>query len=510
MKLNNKAQRFGGRVTETTTYNGAPAYRQSADLELVRLVVTCMFGEPKFYESGDDRITRMNELVSELVRTGKADFVAKLGVYARKVMNMRTVSIALQVILAKQLRNHNVKLPLLRKAITATISRADEITDTYAYALSEFGSKNKVPQAIKKGVADSFYKFDEYQFAKYNRGTEVKLRDVLRITHAKPQNHKQNIIFNRIINDELKTPDTWETKISTEGSNTENWQEVANNPKTGFMALLRNLRNFVNHDVDLTKVISRLTNEEEVRKSKQLPYRFYTAYKELGGDIGSISYSSYDTIKVNGKLLAALETAFDISIDNIPDLGDTILVVDVSGSMASPISNKSTIRMVELAAVYASAVWSASVRRGRDSMIVAFADIGKVITPRSHRSTALSVATSILDEVNRIGYGTNVNSAWQAAKNAKLTGNTIMLFTDMQFNRFKSWNGRSELEPENYGVANNSTNKVLFDLQGYAANPFTEISGWTQLSGWSDKVFDLLTTSDKSDEIIRTVNNYTF
>lgn len=36
---------------------------------------------------------------------------------------------------------------------------------------------------IKHGLANAFGKFDEYQFAKYNRDGAVKLRDVLFLTH---------------------------------------------------------------------------------------------------------------------------------------------------------------------------------------------------------------------------------------------------------------------------------------------------------------------------------------
>lgn len=509
MRLNQKAPRYGGRVTPTRTYEGAPAYKQNAELELVRLVTTFMFGEGSFYEGADARISRMRKLINELVRGGKAGFVARLGVYTRKQMNMRTVSIAIQVELARALRDNGMSLEVLRNAVATTISRADEITEMYAYALQTFGSKNKVPQAIKKGVGDSFNKFDEYQFAKYNRKNEVKLRDVLRITHARPKNDRQSNVFEAIINDTLKTPDTWETKISTGGSTTENWQEVADSPKTGYMALLRNLRNFVDNGVDLTNVIKRLTNPQEVRKSKQLPYRFFTAYKELGGSLGARGYGYFghravqdSSARAHPQLLAALETAFDLSVQNIPDLGDTLLVVDTSGSMHSSISSNSNIMMIELAAVYAAAVWSASVTRGNNSMIVAFATNGKVINPMSARTPALQVAKQIIREGEGLGGGTNVDSAWSAASRAGLTGDTVMVFTDMQFNGYGL---RSSMNVEHYNITKRRTQKVLFDLRGYQANPYTEIDGWHQLSGWSDKVFDLLETKNLT-QVITDIN----
>lgn len=49
------------------------------------------------------------------------------------------------------------------------------------------------------------------------------------------------------------------------------------------MALLRNLRNILTHRVNgylRRTLILRLQSEKEVALSRQLPFRFYSAYKE--------------------------------------------------------------------------------------------------------------------------------------------------------------------------------------------------------------------------------------
>ena len=46
--------------------------------------------------------------------------------------------------------------------------------------------KKKLSAQVKKGLAQAFAKFDEYQFAKYNRDGDVKLRDVMFLCHPKP------------------------------------------------------------------------------------------------------------------------------------------------------------------------------------------------------------------------------------------------------------------------------------------------------------------------------------
>jgi len=111
-------------------------------------------------------------------------------------------------------------------------------------------------------------------------------------------------------------------------------------PKMGLMARVRNLRNLTKHDVDLDYTIKCLTDANAVKKSKMLPFRWYSAYRELGGSgIEANNHWYYKEpakpdVMASPHLLAALEDAFDMSVSNLPDLGDDVLiVVDQSGSM---------------------------------------------------------------------------------------------------------------------------------------------------------------------------------
>ncbi|WP_212648261.1 TROVE domain-containing protein [Deinococcus hopiensis] len=75
---------------------------------------------------------------------------------------------------------------------------------------------------------------------------------------------------------------SWEQVISREGSTPLTWAKVA--PTMGYMALLRNLRTLVTLKVGedvLQRVARRLADPEEVAASRQLPFRFYSAYNAL-------------------------------------------------------------------------------------------------------------------------------------------------------------------------------------------------------------------------------------
>jgi len=123
-------------------------------------------------------------------------------------------------------------------------------------------------------------------------------------------------------------------------------------PHMGYMALIRNLRNFEKagiSDEAKAKVVSRIQDEDEVSRSRQFPFRFYSAYKH-SSDFG---------------YAGALEKALDMSVANIPVLpGRTLVLIDDSGSMTGGnYSKRSTMTYAEQAKLFGVAL--AKRNRGR-------------------------------------------------------------------------------------------------------------------------------------------------
>lgn len=508
----------------TITFEGASSFEKGYEMELYQAVVTTLFGEGKFYENSDERGKRLTRLVNRCVENGKAEFVAKLAIYARERMNLRSVPLFLIVTLAKSLRSvDGAEYGNLRATVTRVIQRADELREMFAAAEAIFGDptnnkkfKRVVPRALLKGIGDAFNKFDAYQLKKYSGGKgSIKFTDVMRVVHPTPMNAEKSELFAQVMNDTLPAIETWETKISGEGSTQENWQVIADSPKTGYMAKLRNLRNFTKNNVDMTNVINHLTNPVAVANSKQLPFRFYTAYRELGGETTRCNsyyggYGGYgDTEKVKGspEILAALEDAFDLAVINLPDLGDDVLIIaDQSGSMWSPISNKGTVMCTEIAAVLATAVWYNQIHLGKKAMVAGFACRGKIYN-WSKRTSALSAAKQMMN--TSLGGSTNIESAWQAAKKANLKPNTIIVLSDMQMTGSQGcWGYDKLMNPEDYGLADKNTLKISVDLQGYNNTPFAVNNGWYQLAGWSEKLFSFVAAMRNPGDAVKLIKSY--
>ena len=275
----------------TTNHEGALAWRMTPEWELYTTVVTTMGVEDKFYESGDERVRR----IADLVRKVEPEFVAQLAVYTREEMHLRSVPLLLLV----ELDCCHQGDTLVSKAVGRTIQRADEITELLMCYLWRTGKPDLsgLSNQLRKGLAEAFNKFDEYQFAKYNRkNREVTLRDALALVHPKPKDDRQADIFRKIKSDTLETPVTWETELSAVGqrhfdseeekeeAKREVWRKLVQSHRLGYMATLRNLRNMLKLGMDeetMQMVCDYIANPEAVRKSKQLPFRFLSAFLEL-------------------------------------------------------------------------------------------------------------------------------------------------------------------------------------------------------------------------------------
>ncbi len=163
------------------------AYRLSPEWQLYTATVTSSLND-KFYEKADTRVELLRGLIAQCHPT----FVAQLAIYARRQMNMRSIPLVLAVELAKVHSGDST----VSKMVSGIVQRADEITELLAYyqlANQRQGAKklNRLSKQFQSGLQAAFNRFDEYQFAKYNRDAEVKLRDALFLVHPKAKDEAQ-------------------------------------------------------------------------------------------------------------------------------------------------------------------------------------------------------------------------------------------------------------------------------------------------------------------------------
>lgn len=484
---------------------GGEAYKTSPELELYSAVVTSSLTN-NFYEKAGDKLKRITRLIKKVDPV----FVAKLAVYAREQMHLRSIPLVLVTELSKVHNGDN----LIGITTSRVIQRADEITELLAYyqlSNARSGEKklNKLSKQIQKGLAEAFYKFDEYQFAKYNRQTEVTLKDALFLTHPKANSEVQQELFGKIVNDELETPYTWEVELSNLGQQhfeseklradavRDKWEELICSGKLGYMALLRNLRNILQAGVSpeaIKCVAERLSDARAVRKSKQLPFRYFSAYREL--EALKLNYVSY--------LMDALEKAILVSAENISgfDLSTkALLAADVSGSMFSQVGGKSKVRCYDIGLILSMLLAAKS-----DNVFTGiFGSSWKQVN--LSKSNILANAGKLDRMEGSVGYSTNGYLVVEDLIKRRIVMDKVLFFTDLQL--WNSYGGNNSLRASwlNYKrqVAPNAK-LYLFDLAGYGATPLSvERNDVFLIAGWSDKIFDVMTAIETRKDAIKLI-----
>lgn len=474
---------------KTTNRCGWPAYQQGDEERLVSAVLTCLVGEPKYYGSTDNDIVKLALSIAEK----NPKFIASLAVYARREFHMRSVSHMLTAILAYSCKGKNGKIT--RSVFPAVVVRPDDMTEILSCYLVLFSKP--IPNALKKGLSDALTKVGEYGLAKY-RGERnaLKMRDLIRLIHPKPLDDKQSDLWRRLIADELETPATWETELSRDDGVDKKikWEKLINENKLGYMALLRNLRNLILADVSqecMQKIYTKLSDKDEVKKNKLLPFRYLSAYKEL-----------QRVDKASSKIFDVLEEALELSIDNMEKFkGVTAVVVDVSGSMDTLVSSKSKMTCAEiglLLGVMASKLCE-------EHFFLTF-DTGLYRPKITTKGGILTQVKSI--EVN--GGGTNVSLPFQCLLDTKIKVDRILLLSDNQANcgirKYQS------IVDEYIKVINKDVVIHAVDMQGYGSVVFDpHRKNINFIAGWSEKILTLMSLFEEGmGTLVKTIKGYDY
>lgn len=478
-----------------TTYEGGVGFERDAKTELFLLAVTNMVKEDTFYESAGERDRRFKDLAHTVVADDAA-WVREFIPYLRNKMQMRSASIVLAA------HYVHAKGEKSRQVVASAMSRADEPAEILAYWAQEYG-KN-FPQPLKRGTSDAVERlYNERSALRYDGQSRAwRMGDVIDIVHPKPLTAEQSALYRYLLDTRHKREDirisvedlpvlagytafvnipverrrehfrnfglatgmSWESLSGwLQGPmDAEAWEAVI--PTMGYMALLRNLRNFEDAGISqdsIRFVKDTLADAEQVAKSRQFPIRFYSAWKATDSLLWA----------------AELEQALDFSVSNVPTLeGRTLILVDVSGSMDSHMTARSSVDRWELAGVFGAALVKAN--RG-NSDLVAFQSSSTVIEP----------ARSILQTVDKIrslvGGGTNT---WQAVGQHYHGHDRIVILTDEQ------------AHPSDYGVPAPVANVPIytFNLAGYkmAHNEQGEHGSYV-FGGLTDAGFILLKSIDE-------------
>ncbi|MEV0382378.1 TROVE domain-containing protein [Nonomuraea sp. NPDC050643] len=498
------------RTPSGRTHEGAPGYARDAKGELFLLAVSNMVGEDTFYEKAGDRDDRFRNLVHQ-VAVEDGEWLGRFLPWLRGEANMRSAPIvaALEAVKARLAAGQQ---GLNRQLVNSVIQRADEPGEALAYWTSTYG--RAIPKPIKRGVADAVQRlYNERNLLKYDTDSRgYRFGDVIDLVHPAPHAGKpwQGGLFQHALdrrhNRDKEIPEalamlrrrahlmsipvaerraivggvpdavaatladagmTWEALAGwLQGPmDAQAWTSVI--PSMGYMALLRNLRNFDEAGVSdevAAGIAAKLTSADEVARSRQLPFRFYSAYRTAP----SLRWGY------------ALDKALTLATANVPSFrGRTLILVDTSASMSSgSISARSSVTPVQAAALFGVTLAT----RGDQVDLYGFAD-GTFRHPIPAGGSVLKEMERFCKRIGEVGHGTQIAAS---VRNTYQGHDRVIILSDMQTMSGYYAGSVTDAAPKHVPMYG-------FNLQGYqhAAMP-TGSGNRHELGGFSDSTFKLI------------------
>ncbi|WP_083899611.1 TROVE domain-containing protein, partial [Nocardia abscessus] len=384
------------------TFEGGAGYARTPQSELFLLAVTNMVGEHTFYESAGERDERYAALV-RAATIATPEWTARFLRWLRTEANLRSAAIVGAAEFAKA-RLDAGAAGMSRQVVDSVLQRADEPGELLAYWTAVHG--RALPQPVKRGVADAVRRlYDERALLKWDSAARAfRFADVLQLTHPTPASDRpwQGALFAHALDrryGRATEPDAALTVLraraelmarpvqqrralfdDAERARTAlhaagmTWEAVAGwlqgpmdatvwealIPSMGYMAELRNLRNFDQagvSDAVAADVAAELADPGRVARSRQLPMRFLSAYRAAP----SLRWGH------------ALEQALGHSLAAVPALsGRTLVLVDTSGSMQAGFAKDGSLARWDAAALFGLAL----ARRCAHADVVSYSSVG--------------------------------------------------------------------------------------------------------------------------------------
>lgn len=512
------------------THEGAPGYKRDPRGELFMLGAGRFYGEQTFYVGAHDGAIRFRELVHDVAKLDPA-WLAQFLEWLRSEANIRTAAIvgAVEYVRAMQqpeaagayaracFNGHTA-----RAVVRSVLHRADEPGEMIAYYRSRYG--RSIPIAIKRGIADALVGhgtdrsplYSEYSMLKYDTASHgYRFGDVIDIVcpatthpdvrgtalgslfeHAIDRRHDRgdesrfdmlgaNRTFRRLVESnpsilldvgKLKAAGlTWEDALSLGGSKLDKaklWETLIDADALGYMAMIRNLRNFDEAGVSKAharKIVEIIEDPERVKGSRQMPFRFLSAYHAAPSD----------------RWKQALTEALDYSTANIPKLtGRTLVLVDTSASMRGYLSDRSGVRYVDAAALFGVAL----ARNASKVDLYGFGD-GVFQHELAYGGSVLGQTQQFVRRVGEAGHGTQIAASIQRtyAKHDR-----VVIFTDMQTMPGRhTWYGIGDVS----SAVPADVPLYAWNLAGYEASMMpTGSANRHEFGGFSDSAFTVMQT----------------
>jgi 60 kDa SS-A/Ro ribonucleoprotein len=534
-------------VKATVTHQGGVGFTQTPEKELIGILATGL--DNTYYENENDRDKRFAEVFGKVAKKDK-EFAAKSLVYARTKYGQRTVTHRGAVELIPFLQGDPLGKRFFSKRNRnrnegGIVYRLDDMTEILACYLAKNGADAPIPNALKKGFKDAIEHMDAYQLAKYQmKNKAVSLVDIVNLVHPRETEVQGTVVvpldvFKKAVKGtKFEKEVAWGTEaVSAEGvkvpalqalvlgvlkqfntvedknteagkkvaeavkageltqeeadvqlneAKTENYKELIETKKIGYLALLRNVRNILKTgDTDLlNKACELLVEPTFIKKSLVWPHQI-----DLALEVMLVEFSGRQLQKVS----EALGTAYERSIPNLKELlpeGRTAVVFDTSGSMEGGWSGKLNVGKTPINASPAqkAALVAATFAKGIGADVYHFANYAAEIKGWNPTDSVNTLKREFESHNGEVGHGTQFGSCFDLFARLNRTYDRVVIISDCQDG---GWHGNSfEGQLKSYGSKFGTPYVYIIDITGYANVSGKPGSRVFRLQGYSQHIYE--------------------
>lgn len=476
---------------DVRNHAGGTAYALSPKAALAQLAATgCLRGT--YYASAE---RQLDEVVGWLSRV-EPRFIAQVALHCRETAGMKDMPALLLAWLAQ------ADGALGAQVFERVVDNGRMLRNFVQILRSGVVGRKSLGSRPKRWVQQWLHKASVTQLLQAAVGQQPSLADVVKLVHPQATDAARNALYAWLIGrpydvaavpQEVREFEDFKAGRSTDLPRVP-WQMLTALPldtaawtalaaRFNWQTLRMNLNTLLRHGVFENRAVvqdvaARLSDRRAIRKARAQPYQLLNAWRNVD-------------VRMPRLIVRALEDAMEIAIDNVPQLpGLTVVCVDVSGSMQSPLTGHqqgatSTLRCIDVAALFGAAMH----RRNEDCVVLPFAEGPKPIrlNPRD------SVSTQAEQLVALGGGGTAIGAALAWINQQGLKPQTVIVVSDNE-----SWadarNGASRTLREFAQIQRRqpTARLVCLDLQPYATTQAPDSPAVLNVGGFSDAVFGVI------------------
>lgn len=471
---------------------GGRAYQLSPKAALAQYVATgCL--NTTFYANAETQLATVLHLCAEI----EPAFIAKAAVYARDRGHMKDMPALLAVWLAQH--GSDWLEPVFGRVIDngRMLRNFVQIIRSGAVGRKSLGSRPK--RLVQRWLNDS----SDGRLLAASVGNAPSLADIIKMVHPSPATPERAAFYAWLIGkphdaallpeaikalEQFKNdvtapvPDVSFQLLTALPLQPQHWVAIA--CQASWQTTRMNLNTFTRHEVFKVggmaqRIAERLADPAAIRRARAFPYQLLSAYTMSDAQVPKI-------------VRDALQDALDVALENVPTLnGQVYVLLDVSGSMASPVTGyrkgaTTQIRCVDVAALVAAAISA----KNPATEILPFDT--QVHAHRLNRRDSVLTNAQKLAEYG--GGGTHCGLPLATLNQGKAHGDLVIYVSDNE-----SW-----VDPQNqrgtetmhqweiFRRRNPQARLACIDIQPYSTVQAQTRDDILNVGGFSDAVFEVL------------------